>query len=168
MEFLDLYDDTGKKLNEIIIRGEKTVNGRNIMLSVIYIKNEEDKFLIQKTSAEKGGKYSTTGGHVKCGENGLKTIEREIEEKLGIKILVEEIKHVITFKYPNKNCIFNVYYVEIKDIPFFNIQKKEVDELYFLTVEEIKKLINDKKFLETHGYIFYKYIINNSTFKNIF
>ena len=56
MEILDLYDDNGKLLNETIPRDEKVAAGKNIMLSVIFIKNEEGKYLIQKTSKEKGNK----------------------------------------------------------------------------------------------------------------
>lgn len=41
MEILDLYDDLGNKLNETINRGDKTTKGKNIMLSVIFIKNKE-------------------------------------------------------------------------------------------------------------------------------
>ena len=40
MELLDLYDDLGKNLNETIVRGEKIPNNKNIMLSVVYIKNK--------------------------------------------------------------------------------------------------------------------------------
>lgn len=45
MELLDLYDDFGHCLNETIIRDNKIPNNKNIMLSVVYIKN---KYLIQK------------------------------------------------------------------------------------------------------------------------
>ena len=38
------------------------------MLAVAFIKNKEKLYLIQKTSKEKGGKYSSTEGHVVHGE----------------------------------------------------------------------------------------------------
>ncbi len=161
MELLDLYDDLGKNLNETIVRGEKIPNNKNIMLSVVYIKNKENKYLIQKTSTAKGNKYSTTGGHVMHGETGLETIIREIKEELNIKIYETDIQHIITFKYPTKNCIFNVYYINKDNIDISNIkvQKEEVDDVYYLSVKEIKQLIEDNKFLESHGYIFNNYII---------
>ncbi len=64
MELLDLYDDFGNKLNKTIVRGKVPNDGENIMLSVAYIKNKEGKYLIQKSSKEKGGFYTSTGGHV--------------------------------------------------------------------------------------------------------
>lgn len=95
------------------------------------------------------------------GETGLETIIREIKEELNIKICKKDIKHIVTFKYPTKNHIFNVYYINKININISNIkvQKEEVDDLYYLSTEEIKQLIEDNKFLESHGYIFNNYII---------
>ncbi len=161
MEILDLYDDFGNKLNETIIRGEKTPRGKNIMLSVIFIKNSENKYLIQKTSKEKGNYYSSTGGHVIHKENGLDTIKRELEEELGITGVDDEIKYINTFKYSTKNCIFNVYLLELKklDISKMKLQKEEVEDIKFLSIKEIENIIKDGNFLESHAYIFKNYII---------
>lgn len=52
MELLDLYDDSGKPLGTTIERGSKFENG-NIMLSIIFIKNQDGKFLIQKPVKKK-------------------------------------------------------------------------------------------------------------------
>lgn len=160
MEILDLYNDLGKKLDETVVRGEKTPEGKNIMLSVIFIKNKDEKYLIQKTSKEKGNRFSSTGGHVIHGENGLETIKRELNEELGINSQDEKIKYVDTFKYPTKNCIFNVYLLEVEEIDLSKIklQKEEVEEVKFLTSKEIKKIIDNGEFLESHAYIFENYI----------
>ncbi len=161
MEILDLYDDNGKKLNEIITRGEKTENGKNIMLSVIFIKNKEE-YLIQKTSKEKGSKYSSTGGHVIHGEDGFTTIKRELNEELGINPKEDDIKFVTTFKYPSKNCIFNVYKLEIDNLNLdtIKLQESEVESICYLNKEKIEKIIEEGNFLESHAYIFKNYIIN--------
>ena len=161
MEILDLYDDNGKLLNETIPRGEKVAAGKNIMLSVIFIKNEEGKYLIQKTSKEKGNKYSSTGGHVIHGEDGFITIVRELDEELGLRVADKEIKYITTFKYPNKNCIFNVYELDITSLNLdnLNLQESEVESINFLSKDEIEKIINDDNFLESHAYIFKNYII---------
>ncbi len=80
MEILDLYDDNGNKLNETIERGVKPDNGKNIMIAIVFIRDKDNKFLIQKTSIEKGSKYATTGGHVSHNEMALDTITREVKE----------------------------------------------------------------------------------------
>ena len=156
MEILDLYNDLG----ETIVRGEKTDKGKNIMLSVIFIKDSKGRYLIQKTSKEKGDRYSSTGGHVTHGENGFDTIKRELEEELGITGVDSEIQYIATFKYPTKNCVFNVYLLEVEqlNISEIKLQKEEVAEVKFLTCEEIKNIIVHGDFLESHAYIFENFI----------
>ena len=134
MEILDLYDDNCNLLNETIVRGNTPIKGRNIMLSVIYIKNNDNKYLIQKTSKEKGSKYSSTGGHVVHNEDGLSTIIRELKEELSINTNPKEIKYIDTFKYPNKQCIFNVYLLEINNLNINNIklQQEEVESIKWM------------------------------------
>lgn len=161
MEILDLYDDFGQKLKETINRGEKTEEGKNIMLSVAFIKNSKGEFLIQKTSREKGNRYSSTGGHVIYEETGLETIKRELEEELGINATEQNLKYIATFKYPKKNCIFNVYLLNIDiNLSKIKLQDEEVESVQYLSVEEINNIINKGNFLESHAYIF-KHYINN-------
>ncbi len=160
MEILDLYNDLGELIGETIVRGEKIEKGKNIMLSVIFIKDSKGRYLIQKTSKEKGNRYSSTGGHVIHGENGFDTIKREIKEELGISKVDKEIQYVKTFKYPTKNCVFNVYLLEVErlNISEIKLQEEEVEEVKFLTSEEIKDIISQGNFLESHAYIFENFI----------
>lgn len=158
-EILDLYDDNFEKLYEVIERETKPDAGKNIMLSVVFIKNN-DKYLIQKTSKLKGSKYSTTGGHVIHGENPVETIIREVKEELGINVTSKDLKLVTTFKYPIKNCIFSVYCIDSLNIDIKNIilQEAEVEKVAYITKEEINGIINNGNFLESHAYIFKEYI----------
>lgn len=59
MEILGLYDHKKKRLNKSIVRGNSPENGEHILVSVVFIKNKDGKYLIQKTSLEKGGLYSS-------------------------------------------------------------------------------------------------------------
>lgn len=161
MEILDLYDDNFNLLGETIMRGNKNIGeGKNIMLSISYIVNEEGKFLIQKTSEEKGSLYSSTGGHVTHGENGLTTIVRELEEELNIKKDERNIQFITTFKYPTKSLVINVYLVKVveEEISKIKIQEEEVSEVSWMSADEIMKLIDLGQFLETHAYIFKEYV----------
>ena len=129
------------------------------MLAVAFIKNKEKLYLIQKTSKEKGGKYSSTEGHVVHGELPIDTIKRELQEELGINTCDDDLKLIVTFKHPSKNCIFNVYLINL-DIPLNKIilQSEEVEKVEYLTTTEIEKIIDNSNFFESHVYIFNNYI----------
>lgn len=160
MEILDLYDNQGRKTTEKIERGNTIPEDKNIMLSVIFIKNNKGEYLIQKTSKQKGNRYSSTGGHVVNGESGFEAIKRELDEELGINVEDNKIKYLSTFKYPKKNCLFNVYIlnIELEEIENIKLQEEEVEEIKFISVNEIINIINEGNFLESHAYIFEKYI----------
>ena len=161
MELLDLYDEKGNKLNKTVERGKPLNNDAYIMLSIAFIKNSENKYLIQKTSKEKGSDYGTTGGHVTSGETPISCIIRELEEELGIQTKKEELKLIATHFFNDKHCIFNIYLLD-KDIDINNIilQEEEVEQVMWLTKNEIITLIEDNKFKKTHAKLFQKYIMN--------
>ena len=48
--------------------------------------------------------------------------------------------------------------ININDI---KLQVEEVESVLLLTTEQINKIIIDGKFLESHAYIFQKYIVND-------
>lgn len=104
-------------------------------------------------------KYSSTEGHVVHGELPIDTIKRELQEELGINTCDDDLKLIVTFKYLSKNCIFNVYLINL-DIPLNKIilQSEEVEKVEYLTTTEIEKIIDNSNFFESHAYIFNNYI----------
>lgn len=95
MEYLNVYDNNKNKLDKKIVRGDKLSNDEHILVAVIFIKNKDNKYLIQKTSLEKSGLYSTTGGHVLYNEDSKTSIIREVKEELGIDITDDDIKYLV-------------------------------------------------------------------------
>lgn len=148
MEYLDLYDEnrnfTGKKILRDTLKPKK---GNYINVVIVFIENSQGKFLIQKTSKEKGSIWATTGGLVKSGSTPNKTIVEEIKEELGLDIKIEELKLIYTEK--REFAFQDVYYLK-KDINLNNLklQKDEVDFVKWLSVEEINELIKENKFRE--------------------
>ena len=161
MELLDLYDDFGNKTGKIIERGTKFESG-NVMLSIIFIKNSNNQYLIQKTSEEKDSIFSSTGGHVTHNENGLNTIVRELEEELGLVTNKDEIKFIDFLKMPNKRCVVNLYLLE-KDVELKNLklQQEEVEYVKWMSGKEILNLINKEQFQASHAYLFQKYFFKD-------
>lgn len=151
MEYLDLYDENKNLTGEKILRSKdvKIEPGKYINIVIVFIENSDNKFLIQKTSKEKGSVWATTGGHVKAGTTCDEAIIEEIKEELGIDINTSELKHIETNKF---SVLFqDVYYLK-KDIDIndITIQKEEVEYVKWLTKEEINKLIEKDKFRKSN------------------
>ncbi|MBQ2407943.1 MAG: NUDIX domain-containing protein, partial [Bacilli bacterium] len=139
MEYRDLYDLNRNLTGEKILKGEEIPNNRAILMVVIFIENSKGQFLMQKRSKEKGGLWATTGGHPKTGESSLEGIITECNEELGIKI-----NNPILFKKASgKQSFCDLYYLkEDINIDDIIIQKEEVDEVKWLSEDEIKELYN--------------------------
>ena len=158
MELLDLYDDNGNKLNKIVQRGQKFEQGK-IMLSIVFIKNSDNNFLIQMTSKEKGSKYGFTGGHVVHNETPLECITREIREELGLVINDSDLKFIAIEKHLKKSCLFNLYELNKDiDIDTLILQKEEVEKVLWLNKDEVLKLIENNMFIESHAFLFKIYL----------
>ena len=147
MEYRDLYNLdrtlTGKK----IMAGEPIPIGSYIMVVIIFIENDKSEFLIQKCSAEKGGKWAMTGGHPKSGETSLEGIITEVKEELGIKI-----GNPILFKQGNSHDhLGDLYYLKANiDLNDLTIQKEEISDVKWATVDEIDELMAKGEFKKGH------------------
>ena len=156
MELLDVYDSNGNVTGRKITRGDKTAvldENEHIAVAVIFIENDNGEFLIQKTSKEKGGEFSSTGGHVDSGETPLMSIKREVKEELGINVDNEEIEEYgfMLFDMPLRY----LFYLK-KNIPInkITIQKEEVDYVEYMSISKINELIENNQMLKSHGIMF--------------
>lgn len=151
MEYLQVFDDNKNMLDEKIERDKKLLlkNGKRFMIIVVFIENNEKKFLLQKTSVEKDSVIATTGGHATYGDDGIKTTIKETYEELGIKLDSNEINYVDTIIYPK--CYVEVYYVNKNiDIDEIKLQAEEVESVSWYTIDEIKDLIKNNSFRKSN------------------
>ncbi|CCY79985.1 nucleoside diphosphate hydrolase [Mycoplasma sp. CAG:877] len=161
MEYLDIYNEKKEKLNKKIKRGDKLLDNEHILVAVIFIENSEGKYLIQKTSKEKGEKYATTGGHVLSGETPKTSIIRETKEELGLDVSNENIIYIgdLLFGIP----FGEIYYLKKDlDIAKLKLQQEEVEQVEYLTKTEILKLIETEKMVKSHGLMFKKMLDKTS------
>lgn len=162
MELLDVYDDLGNVTGRTVVRGDKSVKlneHEHIAVAIIFIENDKGEFLIQKTSKEKGGYYSSTGGHIDSGETPLNTIKREVLEELGVNIDKDNIVEYGAILH-DKTIIFLYYIKKNIDINKVKLQKEEVDYVKYMSKNEINELIENNEMLKSHGNMF-KEIIKN-------
>ena len=156
MELLDVYDDLGNVTGRTVVRGDKSVKlneHEHIAVAIIFIENDKGEFLIQKTSKEKGGYYSSTGGHIDSGETPLNTIKREVLEELGVNIDKDNIVEYGAILH-DKTIIFLYYIKKNIDINKVKLQKEEVDYVKYMSKDEINELIENNEMLKSHGNMF--------------
>ena len=153
MELRDLYDKDRKLTGEKIYKGQNIPQGRYYITVVIFIQNSKNEFLLQKRSKKKDGKLATTGGHPISGQTSEEGIITEVKEELDIDIVSENIKLFKTIK--TKDDFVDIYYLkEDVDITKIKIQKEEVSDIKWATIEEIKKLIKSEAFSTSHAEFF--------------
>ena len=118
---------------------------------VAFIQNSEGKFLIQRRSEQKGGEWAFTGGHPKSGETSTQGIKTEVKEELGLIV-----ENPILFKEAKgKNIFCDLYYIKQDfDINDIVMQKEEVSDVMFATIQDINKLFNDGLFKKGHYMMF--------------
>lgn len=150
MELLQLFDENKNMLNESIERDKKKElpEGKYFMIILLFIENN-NKFLIQKTSVNRKSEYATTGGHVTYGDDAIKTVIKEAYEELGLVLQEKEIKEIdiVTHKLAH----VGIYYCNKKiDINKLTIQEEEVDSLYWMSIDEINELIKEDKFRKSN------------------
>ena len=156
MELLDIYDSSGNKTGKTIVRGDKTTKlteNEHIAVGVIFIENSNNEFLMQKTSIEKGGEFSSTGGHITHNETPLSSIKREVEEELGINVDNEDIKELgfINYDMPLRYIFYLNKDINLDDV---KLQIEEVEYVKYMTIEEIRQIIKENQITKSHGIMF--------------
>lgn len=154
MEYLDIVDEqnnlTGKTEERDIIH-EKGLWHREIS---VWIMNQKGEVLLQKRSPNKkqgANNWSICAGHVDIGEQPIIAAVREIKEELGLIVQKNELKELFVEKSASKlpnsyNNIFSYKYFLKTNTPIDNykIDKNEVSEIKYISLEELEQLMKDK------------------------
>lgn len=153
MELIDVYDNNGNKTGKVVdikTPDSEFAPDEHVGVAIIYIENDNNEFLLQKTSKQKGGLYSSTGGHISHGEEPLDTIKREVQEELGLDISQDNIislGHVV-YDFPVR---FIYYLKKNVDINKLNLQEEEVESVKYMTINEIKEIIKKGLMHKAHA-----------------
>ena len=152
MEKRDLYNENRELTGETVYKGEPIPEGKYIIVVLVYIQNSEGKFLIQKRSKLKDGKYATTGGHVKSGETSVEGILSEVREELGLELNPDDLVLYYGNHSAEQQVFWDDYYIklDIDDISKLKLQEEEVESVKWATAEEMKQMMKDGEFLRNH------------------
>lgn len=151
----DLYNKYLEKTNLTYYKGDKIPDNYYPMVVMIAIQNSDNKFLMQKRVASKGGDWGVTGGHPKAGESCEDGIITEVKEELGIDISKNDI-----IEFDNgcdgKDC-YRMYYTKMDlDIYTLNIQTDELSEVKWFSIEELENMVLINKLNEDQVAFFLK------------
>ena len=152
MEKRDLYDKNKILTGETIYKGEEIPDNRYIVVVLIFIQNSEGKFLIQKRSQRKNGKYATTGGHQKSGESSLQGILTEVKEEIGLDLNPNDLQLYFSGRSDEEKVFWDDYYIkmDVEDIEKLKLQTEEVELVEWFSEDEIVKLMEQDKFFKNH------------------
>lgn len=160
-ELLEVVTEEGNPTGEILSRDE--IHRRNLLHNeiAVFVINRDGLVLLQKRSATKKSNPSRWGsscaGHVDVSESLEEAALRELKEELGIDIDVSGL-HILLLKQlikRDKNSnIRTWYYVKTElDLMDFTIQKEELDEIRWFSIEEVISGIGDSNFTFTKDYL---------------
>lgn len=151
MEYWDLYDENRRKLNKIAVRGSVLNDNEFHLVVNVWIKNNNDEFLISKRSKNKPHPlmWETTGGSVLLGEKSIDASIREAKEELDVDL--DESKGILIGSekryFEGCNDIIDVWLFEsnvsLNDI---KLQQEEVCDCMWANKEKIKELYNKGEF----------------------
>lgn len=151
MELIDLYNENKILTGERIARGEPIPVGRYKLSIHIWIMNDLNEIYIQKrTNTRKlfPNKWENPGGGAIAGQSSKETFIREFEEELGIKPDINNSKLILSFK--REKDFVDMWFVKQNfDISSLNLQKKEVSEAKWVTLKELKEMLNENEFCPT-------------------
>lgn len=151
MELLDVVDENNQLTG--IVKDRKEIHETGLWHRQVscWIMNKKGELLFQKRAASKlknPNKWSKTGGHVDAGEEPILGMAREIKEEVGIDIPIKNLelisikKMINNFSKEVKHRYFAYDYFTVVDckIEDYTIQKEELSDLKYITIEEMKKI----------------------------
>ena len=145
MELIDVVNENNELIGQIEERWTAYEKGLWRRTVSCWIMNKNGDILLQKRTANKRrnpNKWAKTGGQVDSGESVEEAIFREVKEELGIEIPQEQIKVVEIRKSDDKNKRFayNFIFVVNYKINEYTLQKDEVAEVKYVSIEDMENL----------------------------
>lgn len=164
LEYFDIVNDNDEVVGKIKESEQKNIKQNQLRFINILIFNDENKILVPKRSSNRKifpNCYDfSVGGHVNSGENYEQAAYRELEEELGIKNV--KLNKVAYFNpYISESNTFQTVYILKYEKAIINYDKDGIEDIFYLTKEEIKELMNNNpKLFKTDYFVVMKYLFN--------
>ena len=154
-EFLEVYSPEGTKTGQKKSKSEIHRKGLFHSTVHVWIFTDEGNILIQKRSKKKelnpGVWDVSVAGHIKFNENIKKAAKRETLEETGININTKDLFKIGVYRSINIHPtaidkeFFHTYILKIdKNSINLGFKNNEVDDLKFISIEEMENLIKEE------------------------
>ena len=154
-EFLEVYSPEGTKTGQKKSKSEIHRKGLFHSTVHVWIFTEEGNILIQKRSKKKelnpGVWDVSVAGHIKFNEDIKKAAKRETLEETGININTKDLLKIGVYRSINIHPtaidkeFFHTYILKIdKNSINLDFKNNEVDDLKFISIEEMESLIKEE------------------------
>ena len=156
MEYWDIYDSEKRPTGRKMKRNDWNMNDGDYHLTVQGIlKRPDGKYLITRrvmTKAWAPGCWEVSGGGARAGETSRQAVNREVLEETGIDVSAVKEDFIYTYRRDNpeeKNNYFVDTYLFTLDFAEndVKVQREEVMEFKLASLEEIKEIAAQKKFM---------------------
>lgn len=164
IEFFDIVNEKDEIIGKISENMQNTIKPSQLRFINIIIINDDKKIIVPKRSSNRRifpNCYDfSVGGHVNSGEEYEEAAYRELKEELGIEnIKLNEIAYFSPFD-SDSNTFQKVYLLKYNN-EISNYDKDGIEKIYYMTIEEIKKLIEvEPKLFKTDYSFVMNYLFN--------
>ena len=149
MELLDIIDECGNPTGEVM--DKEKVHDLNLLHFEIgvFVMNCEKEILLQKRAATKRfnpNKWGLCAGHVASGEKIEDAALRELEEEIGLKISLDDLKLLenMEVKIRENNSHITRYFYVVTNEKDFKIQEEELSEVKWYKLDDIINMIQNE------------------------
>ncbi|MDD5086762.1 MAG: NUDIX domain-containing protein [Candidatus Nanoarchaeia archaeon] len=161
-ELVDVLDNKGEPTGEVLTLDEVHKKGLWHSVSHVWVFNSKKQILIQKRGDVRhfpGSFDTSTAGHVSSKETPEQAASREMKEEIGINRAPQELKKIGVLKENltiKKQNFFNNEFLHVfickydKDIKVLELQKEEINEIFWINITDFEKDINNPKKLKKY------------------
>lgn len=151
METIDLYDKNKQPTGEVLKRGDEMPKGRYALSVHLWIINSKGEIYVQRRAKQRElfpNLWENPGGGAVIGESSQDTLKREFLEELGIFPDISNAEIIETIR--REKDFVDIWVLkqdfEISDL---NLQRKEVYQAKWISLETLKKMLEKQVFVPT-------------------
>jgi 8-oxo-dGTP diphosphatase len=158
MEICDVVDEFGTRTGKIVTRGTKLEIGEYYRVVHIWIRDENNHYLIQQRAfhlASGPGVWATTVGYIVASEESIDGAIREVKEELNIDLLPTHLKRVDSHVLDGR--VEDVWVAELpRESLATPIPGEDVADYRWVSRNELEHMVNQGSFFRYsyHGKFF--------------